>query len=365
MSWLFIFMIDTCLLIRIMELIHGTHKASKSAPQDFISNMPDNVVTNILDRLALRDAVRTSILSRNWRFKWTTLSQLVITASLFWYLAQKTYKNHHVRVINRILLHLRGAITKFFLSIDEVIDDEDINHWILFLSSKGIKDLTIRNWHEPPLKLHNHLFSCLELKHLTLSNCYFNPPPTFHGFPNLLSLKLSVLFEENSNLGALFTGSPLLESLAVNDRRGLGKLTEGDANKRFSTSVSGLKYLRLTRICLDDGMKLSCALDLIRSFPNLQTLIIIACDEYSGPPQPVEDYNTIRLLQLRSVHFTYNTASENELCLIKYLLAYSPFLKKIVISGYKSTVASNEKLTFARKLLMLHRASPVAEIELL
>ncbi|KAM0047823.1 putative F-box domain, leucine-rich repeat domain superfamily, F-box-like domain superfamily [Helianthus debilis subsp. tardiflorus] len=323
-----------------MELIHGTHKASKSAPQDFISNMPDNVVTNILDRLALRDAVRTSILSRNWRFKWT--SQLEITASLFWYLAQKTYKNHHVRVINRILLHLRGAITKFFLSIDDVIDDEDINHWILFLSSKGIKDLTIRNWHEPPLKLHTHLFSCLELKHLTLSNCYFNPPPTFHGFPNLLSLKLSVLFEENSNLGALFSGSPLLESLAVNDRCGLGKvklveiaklenlkilslilhdpdfemikssgtilgclaklqelhldfkdcrLTEGDANKRFSTSISGLKYLRLTRICLDDGMKLSGALDLIRSFPNLQTLIIVACDEYSGPPQPVEDYN--------------------------------------------------------------------------
>ncbi|KAJ0445011.1 putative F-box domain, leucine-rich repeat domain superfamily, F-box-like domain superfamily [Helianthus annuus] len=291
MSWLFIFMIDTCLLIRIMELVHGTHKASKSAPQDFISNMPDNVVTNILDRLPLRDAVRTSILSRNWRFKWTTLSRLEITASLFWYLAQKTYKNYHVRVINRILLHLRGAITKFFLSIDEVIDDEDINHWILLLSRKGIKELTIRNWHEPPLKLHTHLFSCLELKHLTLSNCYFNPPPTFHGFPNLLSLKLV--------------------------------LTEGDANKRFSTSISGLKYLRLTRICLDGGMKLSCALDLIRSFPNLQTLIIIACDEYSGPPQPVEDYNTTRLLQLRSVHFTYNTASENELCLIKYLLACS------------------------------------------
>ncbi|XP_021979104.1 F-box/FBD/LRR-repeat protein At1g13570-like [Helianthus annuus] len=276
-----------------MELIHGTHKASKSARQDFISNMPDNMVTNILDRLALRDAVRTSILSRNWR----------------------------------ILLHLRGAITKFFLSIDEVIDDEDVNHWILLLSRKGIKELTIRNWHEPPLKLHTHLFSCLELKHLTLSNCYFNPPPTFHGFPNLLSLKLVVLFEENNNLGALFTGSPLLESLAVNDRRGLGKvklvefaklenlkilflilhgpdfemikssgtilgslsklqelhlnfkdcrLTEGDANKRFSTSIFGLKYLRLTRICLDDGMKLSCALDLIRSFPNLQTLIIVA-----------------------------------------------------------------------------------------
>ncbi|KAJ0445007.1 putative F-box domain, leucine-rich repeat domain superfamily, F-box-like domain superfamily [Helianthus annuus] len=217
-------MINTCLLIRIMELIHVTHKASKFAPQDFITNMPDNVVTNILDRLPLRDAVRTSILSRNWRLKWTMLSQIVITASFFGYLSQTSYINNRVRVIDRILLHVRGAITKFFLSIDEVIDDEDINHWILFLSRKGIKDLTIKNWYVTPLKLHTHLFSCLELKRLTLSNCYFNPPPTFYGFPNLLSLNLSVVFEENTELGPFFTRCPLLESLTINDCRKVGKV---------------------------------------------------------------------------------------------------------------------------------------------
>ncbi|KAJ0445005.1 hypothetical protein HanIR_Chr16g0838231 [Helianthus annuus] len=118
-------------------------------------------------------------------------------------------------------------------------------------------------------------------------------------------------------------------------------------------------------MCLDDGKKLSCAFDLIRSSPNMQTLVILACDQYAGPPPPVEDYNKTGLLQLRSVHFEYYTASENELCLIKYLLACSPFLQKIVIAGYNLAIASDEKLTFARKLLMLHRASPVAEIELL
>ncbi|MFS7949310.1 putative F-box domain, leucine-rich repeat domain superfamily, F-box-like domain superfamily [Helianthus anomalus] len=48
--------------------------------------MPDNVVTNILDRLPLQDAVRTSILSRNWRFKWTTISQIVFDKNFFEYL---------------------------------------------------------------------------------------------------------------------------------------------------------------------------------------------------------------------------------------------------------------------------------------
>ncbi|KAF5762055.1 putative F-box domain, leucine-rich repeat domain superfamily, F-box-like domain superfamily [Helianthus annuus] len=400
-----------------MELIHGTHKASKFTPQDFITNMPDNVVTNILDRLPLRDAVRTSILARNWRFRWTMLSQLVIDARFFMYLSQTRYRNDHVRVLSRILLHLRGAVTKFSLSIDEVIDDEDINNWILFLSSKGIKDLTLGNWYETPLKLHTHLFSCLELKHLKLSNCYFNPPPTFHGFPNLLSLKLSVVFEENIDLASFFTGCPLLESLTIKDRGKVGKvklvdiakldnlkilslrlydldmkmikssstifellgslpklqeldldfkdcqLTETDANKRFSTSFPCVKTLTLSDICLDDGMELSCAFDMIRSFPNLQNLVIRACDQYAGPPPPT-DYDTTGLLQLRSVMFGYLKGSENELCLIKYLLACSPFLKRFVVCRW-AFVSLVEKLKFARKLLMLHRASPVAEIEFL
>ncbi|XP_022020411.1 F-box/FBD/LRR-repeat protein At1g13570-like isoform X3 [Helianthus annuus] len=203
-----------------MELIHGTHKASKFASQDFITNLPDNVVTNILDRLLLRDAVRTSILSKSWRFKWTMLSQL---------------------------------------------------------------------------------------------------------------------------------------------------LTESDAKKRFSTAFPSLKALRLSKICLDDGNMLSCAFDMIRSFPNLQTLVITACDQwYAGPPAPVEDYNTAGLLQLRSVVFHYMKGSENEVCFLRYLLACSPFLKQIVIHHHwYIKISSDEKLTFARKLLMLHRASPVAEIEFL
>ncbi|KAM0047816.1 putative F-box domain, leucine-rich repeat domain superfamily, F-box-like domain superfamily [Helianthus debilis subsp. tardiflorus] len=368
-----------------MELIHGTHKASKFTPQDFITNMPDNVVTNILDRLPLRDAVRTSILARNWRFRWTMLSQLVIDARFFMHLSQTRYKNDHVRVISRILLHLRGAVTKFSLSIDEVIDDEDINNWILFLSSKGIKDLTLGNWYETPLKLHTHLFSCLELKHLKLSNCYFNPPPTFHGFPNLLSLKLCVVFEENVELASFFTGCPLLESLTIKDRGKVGKVKLVDIAK-----LENLKILSLRLYDLDMKMLKSSStifellgslpklqeLDLDfkdcqltetdankRSFPNLQNLVIRACDQYAGPPPPT-GYDTTGLLQLRSVMFGYLKGSENELCLIKYLLACSPFLKRFVVCRW-AFVSLVEKLKFARKLLMLHRASPVAEIEFL
>ena len=66
-----------------MKLAHGTPGVSKSALEDFISN--DNVITNILDRLCVKDGIKTDIWCRNWRFKWTLLTKLVFDEKfLFW-----------------------------------------------------------------------------------------------------------------------------------------------------------------------------------------------------------------------------------------------------------------------------------------
>ncbi|KAJ0444996.1 putative F-box domain, FBD domain, leucine-rich repeat domain superfamily [Helianthus annuus] len=403
-----------------MELIHGAHKFGQ---EDVIGNMPDNVITNILDRLPLRDAVRTDILSKNWRFKWTMLSQLIFDERFFAHLSQTEDKNNHVRVISRLLLHLRGTITKFVLSIDKhgytVLNDEDISHWILFLSRKGIKDLTIQKGDRSLLKLPIHLFSCLELKHLKLFNCYFNPPPTFHGFPNLLSLELCMVKFESGKFGEFFTQSPVLEILDMSFPNSksfvkmaeianlasikilsmllcnfdytlssstifelLGflpkiqelhldflwcKLTEDAAKKRFPINFPSLKTLKLTRIDLSDEIMLSFAFELIGSFQNLEILEITARDLVDSPTPEIcsleVDYNTMGSLKLRSVVFTYYKGSENELCLVKYLLACSPFLKKIVIRPC-SFLESDKKFMFARKLLKLHRASSAVDIDL-
>ncbi|KAJ0439799.1 putative F-box domain, leucine-rich repeat domain superfamily, F-box-like domain superfamily [Helianthus annuus] len=258
-------MINIFILVRKMELIHGTHKASKFEAQDFITNMPDNVVTNILDRLPVQHAVRTSILSRSWRFKWTMLSQLVFDRMFFKYLRKSKGKNNHGGVISRLLLHLSGAITKFVLCINDVLDAEDINHWILFLSRKGIKDLTIRNGDDTPLMLPTHLFSCLELKHVHLFNCCFNPPPTFHGFPNLLSLDLGMDFEENVQLGEFFTKCPLLEILTME---------ECNVKAVEIAKIKNLKILSLYLCDLDNiSIKSSSSIfELVDSLPKLQEL---------------------------------------------------------------------------------------------
>ncbi|KAF5762063.1 putative leucine-rich repeat domain superfamily [Helianthus annuus] len=105
---------------------------------------------------------------------------------------------------------------------------------------------------------------------------------------------------------------------------------EDGAKKRSPTTFPCLKTLKLLAINLENGIMLSCAFEMIKSFPNLQTLEITpSYEDEKAAICPLDvDYNTLGMLQLRSVVFTYIKASESEVCLIKYLLACSPFLKK-------------------------------------
>ncbi|KAJ0837897.1 putative F-box domain-containing protein [Helianthus annuus] len=63
-------------------------EASRLATEDVTSSVLDNVITHILDQLSVQDAVKTSILSRNWRFKWTTLCQHVFDDNFLKYLSK-------------------------------------------------------------------------------------------------------------------------------------------------------------------------------------------------------------------------------------------------------------------------------------
>ncbi|XP_076885262.1 F-box/FBD/LRR-repeat protein At1g13570-like [Bidens hawaiensis] len=348
-----------------MEPIHPRHKTFQFAPGDFISRMPDIVVTSILDRLPLQEAVRTDVLSKEWRFKWNTLTQLVFDEDFFEYLTQTEDQNNQVRVLVSRLLHLTGPITKCVIQVYAGldVDDEDIGHWILSLSRKGIKELTLDS-----------------------RDYCFNLPPTFHGFPNLLSLELYVSGKNNEH-GEFISRCPLLENLKLsssspakvkvvefakleNLKRLSLYLRDVDPMKDFHSSstifelLGSLPKLEELKLNFIDSM-LSCAVELIRSCPNLRTLEIKATNAPFLPSPPV-DYSTTEQLQFRSVMYKYVGCLENDVCLLKYILASSPFLKKIVISPRWSDIpsTSNEKLRFAKKLLKFHRASPVAEIDL-
>ncbi|GKD48243.1 hypothetical protein Tco_1277219 [Tanacetum coccineum] len=75
------------------------------------------------------------------------------------------------------------------------------------------------------------------------------------------------------------------------------------------------------------------------------------------------DFSRMGQLQLREVEFHFVTCIKNEVCLMKSLLACSPLLNKMLINPKLPKVFGGDdgKRKFVKEL-MLHRASPIAEI---
>uniref|UniRef100_A0A162A7B4 FBD domain-containing protein n=1 Tax=Daucus carota subsp. sativus TaxID=79200 RepID=A0A162A7B4_DAUCS len=93
--------------------------------RDIISELPQNVLEIILCFLPIQDAVRTSFLSRAWRYRWTTIPHLIFNLESTDRVMEKYSQNddaelqayRFVSVINKILLLHKGPILKFSLSI--------------------------------------------------------------------------------------------------------------------------------------------------------------------------------------------------------------------------------------------------------
>nr|GEV23660.1 F-box/FBD/LRR-repeat protein At1g13570-like [Tanacetum cinerariifolium] len=292
-------------------MVRKTRKASNSIPVDIISTMPDNVLSNILNRLPIHHAIRTSILSKSWRLNWTLITQLVFDSDFFYYFfygkdvweERVEGKIFDGRSLSRILLHLKG-IQEFTIEAKDYMS----------IANVGILSIKV---------------------------------------PYLRSWKLLMEFP------------PKLEELTLDFCKCKAKTI---AENRVSSSVLFcVKSLTLRNVDFRSGIEASSIFQLIFSSPNLLTLEIEATFETEGPQSALNyDFASMRQLQLQSVYLQFIRDSKNEVCLIKSLLACSPVLQKMVLFFVPYPLSAQEdkaKLAFALKLLKLKRTSPIAQIE--
>ncbi|KAJ0885186.1 putative F-box domain, leucine-rich repeat domain superfamily, F-box-like domain superfamily [Helianthus annuus] len=95
---------------------------------NIINTLPQTIIENILCFLPIREAARTSILSREWRYKWTTIPKLEFGSStlskgknkekLPYDIASARKKNMDERcklfnAIHQVLLMRQGPIHEF------------------------------------------------------------------------------------------------------------------------------------------------------------------------------------------------------------------------------------------------------------
>lgn len=183
---------------------------------DFISDLPQSIVESILTHLPIRDAVRCSILSSKWRYKWTSLTQLVFDEKCVTLCADRALvEKNLVNFITRTLFLHQGPIHKFQLSTSYLQSCPDIDQWILFLSRNGIKELVLELGEGEWFRVPSCLFHCKKLTRLELFRCELDPPPSFKGFLGLKNLNLHQVIVSPDAIESLISNCPQLESLAL------------------------------------------------------------------------------------------------------------------------------------------------------
>ncbi|KAM5549755.1 F-box/FBD/LRR-repeat protein [Rosa sericea] len=200
---------------------------------DRISSLPDDVTEKILARLPLKEAVRTSILSRKWRYKSEMLQDLVFDDRCVSTQSHPTCS--FVNIVDHVLLLHTGPIRKFKLSRRDELATRDMDRWILHLSRNPvIKEMILEIWIRNPYNIPSCLFSCQDIIYLELYRCLLNPPRSpFKGFRSLKTLFFENVTIVQDVFENLIGCSPLLEILKLQDCDGFTNLKIDAPKLRF------------------------------------------------------------------------------------------------------------------------------------
>ncbi|XP_028093344.1 F-box/FBD/LRR-repeat protein At1g13570-like [Camellia sinensis] len=309
-----------CLLIvgTVRNMKRNT-KEGRGSTSDIISNLLENIKATVLVCLPIQDAVRTSVLSTKWRYIWTKLPQLVFDDNFCRESARKS-KTELMMTIYQVLTSSWTNTQEFTLPIQ-----------------KG-----------EPYKLMSSLFSCEQLRYLSLHSCVFKSPPEFKGFSRLVELVLYRVFVASNTLSSLISSCPLLEKLSLKRSFSSDCLEINAPNLRFlvceiygsSICLKNTARLAWVSICFMgifnvEGIteaETSKLVTLFGSLPVIEFLLLeyhtIRYMSAGGVPKRLPTtLNNLKTLKLLSICF----AEVNEISVILCLIRSSPNLEKITI----------------------------------
>ncbi|XP_058773564.1 F-box/LRR-repeat protein At4g14103-like [Vicia villosa] len=193
------------------------HKANEV--EDLTNKLPELLISHILSLLPTKDAVRTSVLSRRWIYRWVSITNLDLDDCLFYIPKRKTGGIQHFKnFVNRTLLLTKGSrVESFSLVMTNKIDISLLNTWIsCILMHQKIKNLRIHSksgWTFSTLAFQS-LFNSIFLEELDLKmlSCDIEVPTMDVSFGCLKFIKLNgIAFIEGSSYGYLNLSLPLLK----------------------------------------------------------------------------------------------------------------------------------------------------------
>ncbi|KAF7116886.1 hypothetical protein RHSIM_RhsimUnG0011600 [Rhododendron simsii] len=372
---------------------------------DIINNLPRNVLEGILVCLTIQDAVRTNVLSRNWRYIWTTLPKLVFDDNFCRGSVIRATSDKLMMTIYKVLLLHHGPILKFTLTLANLESCPEINQLTFLVSNNGIREFTLHVRKGEPYRLPSTLFSCLRLEYLNLSSCVFKPPPSFKGFTMLLSPELYEVVIAGDVLSSLASSCPLLERLTFSSSNSFDYLEIVAPNLKYFSCQGLFKSICVriphvedvtvvmkayrNQLGFNEG-EISNPVMLLCNIPVVEFLVLnyhyVKCMAESGTipffffvlskPQAfhsaaaaidlvvelfdLQDWSDSSLNKLVFMVMKEVSGTKAEMEFIKLLLAESPMLQSIKIKLKSMEVA--EELRIVKKLMGYQRASVHAVI---
>ncbi|CAA0807010.1 Unknown protein [Striga hermonthica] len=210
-----------------------------------IDRLPDELITSIVSLLPLKEATRTSVLARKWRFFWLSNTMLDFDASLLvgeFKNNRRSLVSERVRYVERVnqflSLHSGESIEKFRTSFDlDQSSAHDIDRWIKFAFAKRVKRLALEFVQPGYFRRGQYTF----------------PKQGLQACESLVSLVLHKVAIDGETLEFFLTNCPLLEELHVEDADSLKSLKASCCPNRLRRlEIIGCLDLRRLEICSPD-----------------------------------------------------------------------------------------------------------------
>ncbi|XP_057818831.2 F-box/FBD/LRR-repeat protein At1g13570 isoform X2 [Cryptomeria japonica] len=206
------------------------------AAHDAFYPLPDSLLSFILTKMPIKDAVKSSVLSKRWRFLYTQMSDLTFSPTLVLGPDSPSLNSLLVsrleNIISNILLLHSHNLEAFHLHNNGFdhnqrrFSRENVCKWVRHASRCNIQHLTLSDHHVPALFCEccralketppPALFSCSRLVTLYLYDYSLTSiPDNFDGFPCLITCRLKNVRLTDESLVSFISLCPLLQKLEI------------------------------------------------------------------------------------------------------------------------------------------------------
>ncbi|KAK4716022.1 hypothetical protein R3W88_014360 [Solanum pinnatisectum] len=201
---------------------------------DEINKLPESLLVQIISLLPIKDAFKTSLVSKKWQHLWTCTDNVVLLCN------KHSEAENFVSFVDYAFAQRSSSkIRKFYLDFWSIARYSfNVKQWLTYVIENQVEDIKLESVFSDMYTLPQVLYTCSSLRTLSLSDCAFDLRAVI-SWKSLKKLKLEHVKLYNEVIVKLLSGCPALESL---------ELSLFHSFRRLEINNPNLKILKLKDI---------------------------------------------------------------------------------------------------------------------